>query len=155
MGKYITNAIFLWGIMRYNTLFETFRLIGGSGTGGFIDSDEIDVDSILEHLRNILNSRHGSVMIADNYGMPDLTNFPGENLGASVKELEKIMKSTVEKYEPRLTNVRISYDPESSSGFSLKFGLSAEVSAAYSSKRSPIFFETVITSDGFVKVITG
>ncbi len=140
--------------MRYNTLFETFRMIGG-GSGYSTDSDVVDVDSILEHLRNILNSRHGSVMIADNYGMPDLTNFPGENLGASVKELERIMKSTVEKYEPRLTNVRISYDPESSSGFSLKFGLSAEISAAYSEKRSPIFFETVITSDGFVKVVTG
>lgn len=152
MESYITNAIFLWGSMRYNTLFETFRIIGGSSDRS-IDSN--DVDSILEHLRNILNSRHGSVMIADNYGMPDLTNFPGENLGASVKELERIMKATVEKYEPRLTNVRISYDPESSSGFSLKFGLSAEISAAYSDKRTPIFFETVITSDGFVKIITG
>ena len=139
--------------MRYQTLFETFRRLGG-GFDEFIDASSVDVDSILEHLRNILNSRHGSVMIADNYGMPDLTNFPGENLGASVKELERIMKSTIEKYEPRLTNVRISYNPESSGGLALKFGLFAEISATYGEKRLPIFFETVITSDGFVKVMT-
>lgn len=139
--------------MRYQTLFEAFRRLGG-GFNEFIDASSVDVDSILEHLRNILNSRHGSVMIAENYGMPDLTNFPGENLGASVKELERIMKITIEKYEPRLTNVRISYNPESSGGLALKFGLSAEISATYGEKRLPIFFETVITSDGFVKVMT-
>ena len=79
--------------MRYQTLFETFRRLGG-GFDELTDANSVDVDSILEHLRNILNSRHGSVMIAENYGMPDLTNFPGENLGASVKELDNLFISS-------------------------------------------------------------
>jgi type VI secretion system protein len=114
--------------------------------------DSLAMSSILDHLRNILNTRRGSVQIADNYGMPDLTNFPGDNLSTAVVELEKMLKNTIEKYEPRLTNVKVSYNPDMNNNLTLKFGLSAEIVAGYGEGQQPIFFETVITSDGIVKV---
>ena len=131
-------------------MFDTFRLIGKNSEG--FSGSFSEVDSILEHLRNVLNTRQGSVQIADNYGMPDLTNFPGENLSVAVFELEKIIKTTVERYEPRLVNIKVSYNPVISDNLTLRFGLTAEVIAGFGEKRQAIFFETVITSDGVVMV---
>ncbi|AUR53065.1 type VI secretion system baseplate subunit TssE [Aquella oligotrophica] len=137
--------------MTTRTLFETFRYIEKT-----LDKQDNNssayIDSILEHLRNILNTRRGSVLIADNYGMPDLTNFPGENLAEAVQELEKMMRITIERYEPRLRNIKISYNPDTSDALTLKFGLSAELIVDNGGRQHPIFFETVITSDGMVKV---
>jgi len=138
--------------MTTRTLFETFRLIEKSPDKLDNEGNSSYIDSILEHLRNILNTRRGSVLIADNYGMPDLTNFPGENLGEAVLELERMMRVTIERYEPRLRNIRISYNPDTSDALTLKFGLSAELIIDNSGQQRPIFFETVITSDGIVKV---
>lgn len=108
------------------------------------------VESILRHLRNILNTRQGSVLIADDYGMPDLTNFPGENLSEAAAELEDVMKRIIQKYEPRLTNVKISFEPEVDASSVLRFKLSAEVISR--ENRTPVVFETVVTSSGMVKI---
>ena len=134
------------------TIFDTFRLISKNSEGFGNGTSFTEIDSILEHLRNVLNTRQGSVQIAENYGMPDLTNFPGENLSASVLELEKIIKTTIERYEPRLVNIKVNYSPVSSDNLTLKFGLSAEIIAGFGEKRQAIFFETIITSDGMVMV---
>ncbi len=135
------------------TLFETFNIIAKHPEELNNNSSFNCIDSILEHLRNILNTRQGNVLIADNYGMPDLTNFPGDDLASSVAELERIMKITIQRYEPRLTNIKISYNPDMSDNLTLNFGIMAELVAAYGeNNQQPIFFETVITSDGVVKV---
>jgi len=109
------------------------------------------VESILRHLRNLLNTRQGSVLIADDYGMPDLTNFPGENLSEAAAELEDVMKKVIQKYEPRLRNVRISFEPGVDASSVLRFKLSAEV-VSREENRTPVVFETVVTSSGMVKI---
>lgn len=137
--------------MSNRTIFEKLRLI--EKNPNIINNDSsLSIDSILEHLRNILNTRRGSVLIADNYGMPDLTNFPGENLGEAVLELERIMRVTIEHYEPRLRNIHINYNPDASDALTLKFGLSAVLVDDDFGINHPIFLETTITSDGMVKV---
>lgn len=139
--------------MLNRTIFESFRMIGKTVDEQENNLNSSSINSILEHLTNILNTRHGSAQIADTYGMPDLTNFPGDNLGPAVAELEKMIKTTIERYEPRLKNVKISYNPDMNSNLTIKFGLSAEIVADYGENGRPVFFETVITSDGIVKVL--
>ncbi len=109
--------------------------------------------SILQHLRKILNTRQGSVLIADDYGMPDLTNFPGENLSEAAEELEEIMKTIIQRYEPRLTNVKINFEPEINDYSTLRFKLNAEI-VTREDTRTPVVFETVVTSEGMVRVDT-
>jgi len=139
--------------MANRTLFENFNILAKHPEEFNNNSSFSCIDSILEHLRNMLNSRQGSALIADNYGMPDLTNFPGEDLAASVAELERLMKTTIEMYEPRLTNIKISYNPDANDNLTLRFNISAEIVATYGeSNQQPIFFETVITSDGVIEV---
>ena len=138
--------------MLHQTIFESFRMIGKNAEMPESSINTSLINSILEHLSNILNTRHGSAQIADTYGMPDLTNFPGDNLGNSVNELERLMTRTIEKYEPRLKNVKVSYNPDTNSNLTLKFGLYAEIVTDYDENQQPVFFETVITSDGVVRI---
>jgi len=137
--------------MKDETLLERIRNLD-KDPGELTDKETPkSVQSILQHLRKILNTRQGSVLIADDYGMPDLTNFPGENLSAAAEELEEIMKTIIQKYEPRLINVKIGFEPEVNDSSTLKFKLSAE-STSEQNARTPIIFETVVTSEGMVRV---
>jgi len=67
------------------------------------------VKSIREHLMILLNTRRGSVPHLPDYGLLD-------SVQASISNLRREIEETVKKYEPRLTNVRVSlmeHDPKS------------------------------------------
>jgi type VI secretion system protein len=70
------------------------------------------INSILNHLQRVLNTKQGSVLIADDYGIPDFTNLPGAFSTGSTHEVERIIKNVIEKYEPRLTKVRARFIPK-------------------------------------------
>jgi type VI secretion system protein len=101
-------------------------------------------DSILEHLRRILNTRQGNVPIADDYGIPDfldlLHSFPG-----SVREIERALRQAIQKFEPRLMAARVSFIPNEEDPLSLRFRIAARIS---SDARKQVVYETLIDSDG-------
>ncbi len=144
------NVFFIL-LMNNETLLERIRNLEKSPEELADKDTSRNVLSILQHLRKILNTRQGSVLIADDYGMPDLTNFPGENLSAAAEELEEIMKAIIQKYEPRLVNVKVGFEPEVNDSSTLRFKLSAE-SISEQNTRTPIIFETVVTSEGMVRI---
>ncbi|MCX8021880.1 MAG: type VI secretion system baseplate subunit TssE [Syntrophorhabdaceae bacterium] len=109
------------------------------------------IDSILRHLQRLLNTRRGSVPIADDYGMPDFTSFEGTNLNEQAKEVAANIKNMILKYEPRLGKIQIIFIPDSDDMLSLKFKLQAEI-IHVRDQVIPVEFETIISSDGRVKV---
>lgn len=109
------------------------------------------VRSIAGHLRRLLNTRQGSVQIADEYGMPDITNYPGEHLEGTAQEIEVILGDIIQKYEPRLKNVKIRFDPESRDVLALRFKLEGDI-VIDRDRVMPIVFETIVTSNGMVRV---
>lgn len=137
--------------MKDETLLERIRNLDKRAGVSTDRETSRSIQSILQHLRKILNTRQGSVLIADDYGMPDLTNFPGENLSEAAGELEEIMMTIIQRYEPRLINVKVGFEPEANDSSTLRFKLSAEVTSEQD-KKTPIVFETVVTSEGMVKV---
>lgn len=137
--------------MLNKTFFETLRIIGGESDELNYSPSESIVDSILKNLNNILNTRRGNVQISDSYGMPDLTNFPGSNISDSTVELERLICTTVERYEPRLTNVKVNYNRGSDKNGSLKFSLSAETVGTNDENQKSVIFETIIISDGVIR----
>lgn len=111
------------------------------------------VRSIINHLKKVLNTRQGSVPVADDFGMPDITNFQGDDISTAAKEIEAIISQVIQKYEPRLQNVRVSAVPHEENMTSLRFKLEAEmVGARDMGKAIPVVFETVVTSQGMVNV---
>ena len=85
--------------------------------------------SIKEHLGLLLNTRRGSIKHLPDYGLPDISEIC-DNMPESLDMLQKAIKETVEKYEPRLTRVRVveHEDPEASTtAFRVSFDLVAHV----------------------------
>lgn len=123
------------------------------------DSGRI-IDSVLRHLQRILNTRQGSVPIAEDYGIPDFTDImrggseafkesePG-SLPETFKDFERSLKRMIMKYEPRLKYVRINFVPLDDDPISIHFNISASVSV--SSQNIPVAFEAVY-SDGRIEV---
>ena len=107
------------------------------------------VNSIISHLARLLNTRQGSVTIAPDFGVPDMTNIPGDNIQEARQRIEKVIQEVVQKYEPRLKNVKMVMQHEDSENFSLKFRLEANLAEQ---EEVPVIFETVVSTEGKISI---
>jgi type VI secretion system protein len=106
------------------------------------------VDSVLRHLQRILNTKQGNVPIADDYGIPDFTNFAG-SFPDSVREIEKALRGAIQKYEPRLGAVRVTFIPQEEDRLSLRFQIIAKLSQE---SKTQVYIETVVNSEGKIDI---
>ncbi|UCH23937.1 MAG: type VI secretion system baseplate subunit TssE [Deltaproteobacteria bacterium] len=107
------------------------------------------VDSVLGHLRRILNTRRGNVPISEDYGIPDFTDFL-RSYPESVRDIERTIRQIIQDYEPRLTSIRVSFIPQEEDLFSVNFHISARL--ATEDDRVPVVFESYVGSDGRVNI---
>jgi len=107
------------------------------------------VHSVLRHLQRILNTRQGSVPIADDFGMPDFTDLPGSFSTGATHDMERILKQVINTYEPRLRKVRILFDTRQDDLLALRFKVEAELNRP---DGQPVAFETVVDAGGKITV---
>jgi type VI secretion system protein len=105
-------------------------------------------ESVLEHLKRILNTKQGSVMIAEDYGLPELSDLV-RSAPDSIRDIEKSIKLMIQKYEPRLKMVRVSFDHQEEDVLELRFQISAVLS---SESKKKVYFSTIINTEGMVKI---
>jgi type VI secretion system protein len=84
------------------------RIEAGQGTA----DRALDVsESIVEHLRVLLNARKGGSATVPGFGIVDFTDlvhaFP-----AAIQTLQAAIRATVLEYEPRLRNVSVRHVPD-------------------------------------------
>lgn len=108
------------------------------------------INSIINHLQRMLNTHQGNVSIAEDYGIPDITNTPGESFGEMTRNIEKNLQQVIIKYEPRLTNVHLTLTSDKDDVLSVRFKLEALL---LKDKTTPVVLETVISSEGNVRVL--
>jgi type VI secretion system protein len=106
------------------------------------------VDSVLRHLQRILNTKQGNVPIAEDYGVPDFTDFLN-SFPDSLREIEKTIRLAIQKYEPRLTAVKVSFIPQEEDLLSLRFQIIARLSTE---SKTQVFIETIVDSDGKIGI---
>lgn len=116
-----------------------------------VDDLSYIVNSIINHLQRVLNTRQGSVPIADDYGMPDFTNYQGLGIDEEAKGVSEILRNMILKYEPRLHGAQVVYEPDKNDMLSLRFKLQTEIVHGRDEK-SVVELETVISSEGKVRV---
>lgn len=109
------------------------------------------VNSIINHLQRILNTRQGSVSIADDYGMPDFTNYQGLGVADQAKNLSEVIKNMILKYEPRLGGIEVVFEPDKDDPLSLRFKLQTQI-VHVRDEKVVVELETVISSEGKVRV---
>ena len=120
------------------------------GTNAVNDLSYI-VNSIINHLQRVLNTRQGSVPIAEDYGMPDFTNYQGLGIDEQAKAVSEVIRNMILKYEPRLHGAQVIYEPDKNDLLSLRFKLQTEIIHGRD-ERSVVELETVISSEGKVRV---
>jgi len=103
------------------------------------------IDSIIQHLERILNTRQGSVQIADDYGIPDFTH-KSSGFSDAIRDLERTIRNTIQKYEPRLKSVRVKFVPQEETTLAVSFQIAGQL--ILGEWKNPITFQSVMDSDG-------
>ena len=103
------------------------------------------IDSIIRHLERMLNTRQGSVLIADDYGVPDFTDS-GSGFSDTIRDLERTLRATIQKYEPRLESLRVKFIPSEGNTLAVNFQITGRV--ILEDKKNPVTFQSSMDSDG-------
>jgi type VI secretion system protein len=108
------------------------------------------VASIVRHLERILNTRWGSAQIAADYGIPDFTALRS-GLPDAIRDLERAIRDTIQKYEPRLEAVRVKFIPQEETILTVSFQIVARL--VLEGEKNPVTFQSVMDSDGKVTIM--
>src|SRR5262245_948933 len=102
-------------------------------------------DSIVEHLRVLLNTRRGNSPSSPDFGIPDFSdlvhNFPG-----AVQVLQRAIRETILSFEPRLKQVTVRHVP-SDDPLTLRYEITAQ-----SKGRGSFRFNTQMSAGGHINV---
>lgn len=104
--------------------------------------------SIQAHLTQLLNSRRGMTPHLSHYGLPDI-HYVYYSLPHSLEKLAEEIRQTIVLYEPRLTNVSVTYLGSDSDVFRATYRIAGEV--AEGSRVSKLTFETEVLRNGRAK----
>lgn len=74
------------------------------------DNNTLEILSVLENVRRILNTRAGTLKHLPNYGLPDLSTIY-RNLPASAHQLKAQVEATLLIYEPRIRAIDLDVLP--------------------------------------------
>lgn len=108
---------------------------------------ERQLASIQKHLFRLLNARQGSLQHLPDYGLPDLNQIFQE-LPFAVSDLTTQLKTLIEKYEPRLINVKIIEKNQKDKFCILAFNIYGTIMPAY-----PVMYSTYFLSGGYAEVL--
>ena len=101
--------------------------------------------SVLAHLRKILNARHGHAPAQPDYGIPDLNEFMF-SMPESIPSMQKAIQKSIEKYEPRLTRVKVAWAPDEEDPLNIRFAITARLRT--DDKDVPITLTTSLGAGG-------
>ncbi len=109
--------------------------------------------SLARHLTSMLNTRRGSVPIAADYGISDVTDLGRSFSEESVAEFKAELERVIMRYEPRLSDVRVTYTPRPDMPLSAVFEIEAFVNT--DEGRQTLHFETMLDATGTVRLAGG
>src|SRR5262245_59076099 len=102
--------------------------------------------SVLGNLRRLFNARRGSLAHVPEYGLPDLSDVSPSS-PQKIEALRVAIREAVERFEPRLQNVRITREPGPADSPHLVFLLSAQMGP-----NARVRFQTTIRSSEPVEI---
>ncbi len=111
---------------------------------------EMLTQSIIAHLKRVLNSREGCCQTLADYGMPDIESRSGSRNDLQ-RDLELALRDTIQKYEPRLRRIVVRLEESDELKLVPKFTVSAEL-APRDDYAKDISFTTMVDPSGSFKV---
>jgi type VI secretion system protein len=102
--------------------------IGGEPLDAY-DDKTLEILSVQQNIRHILNTRAGALKHLPDYGLPDLTNIY-KALPASAHLLRQQMEATLLVYEPRIRSVEVEYIHNSDPGVLVSYEMTCHLKQA-------------------------
>lgn len=88
--------------------------------------DEV-LHSVIEYVSKILNTRKGSTVLDDNFGISDFTSAGLSFTREDIPKMEQEIGEFIERCEPRLKKVKVHFSPDDGSSFYMVFSINAEL----------------------------
>lgn len=112
---------------------------------------DVLVASVTQYLTRILNTRQGSVPIDAKFGVPDFTNMGGGGLEqGAMEDISAEICRMVERYEPRLSDVRVRVERDESSALAMMFTVLGNI--RLDSKVIPLSINAELESNGRIRI---
>jgi len=126
-------------------LLERIRLRDPNWHGENPDDLQQRVVSVKLYVQNILNTRMGNTILDRELGIPD---FNGMNMNFSDSnqvELESHIRTVIEKFEPRLSDVRITFEGIKDPAEGIHFNIEGVIGG-----ENPVYvdFDTIVNHEG-------
>ncbi len=139
-----------FGMFRPRTLLERFKDPRTNEPLNATQNLDALIESIISNLTRMLNTRQGGPLIQpEDYGMVDITDI-STRFPDSIADVQKAIKTTIEKYEPRLKNIQVEHMGEGTDLQTLKFKITAQL--ADRKGRESVYFETIVDPTGEVQL---
>jgi type VI secretion system protein len=135
--------------VRERSLLDRLRDRGDGAVRSARENPNAVADSVLEHLRRMLNTRQGISCTVPDYGIPDLTDMV-HSFPEAVDRMRRSIRSSIEKYEPRLKNVQVEHVPEEGDPFQLCFEIKGQIVTG--AEKTPVAFHTTLDASGRARV---
>jgi len=110
---------------------------------------EVELRSIMGHLRKLLNTNKGSVQIDPDYGMPDMTIFSGAGLDETMRGIRTAIQEVVRTYEKRLSKVKINIEPDKTDVLTIHFSLEGVLTRH---DNVPVMFRSFVNPGGKISI---
>ena len=146
---YLFNRVFN-SAMKERRLLERVASLGSESQRSHVTRAEILIDSILNHLRRILNTRQGSAPIDPSFGVPDFTNFAGSLSGGTTAQIVEDMNRMIQRYEPRLRKPLVTLAGSQDEILSLSFSIAGLI--AVDDREIPVRLTSQIASNGQISL---
>ncbi|MCI0515806.1 type VI secretion system baseplate subunit TssE [candidate division KSB1 bacterium] len=114
--------------------------------------DEKLRDSIIENLKMVLQSRGGTVRHLPDFGIPDFRKIYLEE--GSFDSIPKQIQKTIERFEPRLEDVRVRQRRSERDKVERDLRVEIEIFAKIKETRGQEIFMTEFSTTGWLKVIS-
>ena len=120
----------------------------GSGDGALAPPPELQ-ESIVHHLRVLLNTRRGEGVTVPDFGLVDFTDL-AHQFPAAVQTLQQSIRATLQQYEPRLKNVVVRHT-QHDDPLVLRFEISGQL-AERGARVATLRFSTLMSPGGGFQV---
>jgi len=133
--------------MAGESLFERLRKSRGDSVRITADDAQACLRSALSNLQNLFNSWSGHAPAQMDLGLPPPSEI-AHGYPRSVPLVMKAIRTCIEKYEPRLSDVRVMHVESEEVALQIRFKV--EATLATGEHREPVSFDTLVRPDGEV-----
>jgi len=106
------------------------------------------VESLLDDLSKIYNTRHGTVMLDPKFGIPDFTSLMNNMSPPEVAKLTQSFTSVTNQYEQRLKSLDIRHEVREEDRGLIRFVVKSKLE--FRKQLAPFTFDILLQGDGSI-----